>query len=164
MCVLCIKWLWYSTTASYEYRSYDWYHHTNIPIYQHMVTLEYIFLTYTLSYIFFFKFKVYMQPFRLWQILFLPSHSASLFLHISLTLTSVAFKNLSSGATNFSFANKPASHLLPSWACHITPSFSSFLTTSFLYSFFHLRHFVYNQLYNFLALPTERSFYYLYSD
>ena len=67
---------------------------------------------------------------------FFRSHSASF------ATTSVVFKNPSSGVTAFSFASKPASHLLSAWACHVTPSFSSSLT-SFLGSLLHLRHLVY---------------------
>ena len=73
---------------------------------------------------------------------FFRSHSASFSFAPSLAPTSVASKNLSSGVTAFSFASKPASHLLSAWACHVTPSFTSSLT-SFLRSFLHLRHLVY---------------------
>ena len=66
------------------------------------------------------------------------SHSyASFFLP-----TSVAYKNLRSGATAFLFASRSASHLLLTWACHLIPSLSSSLT-SFLLTFLHLWHFVY---------------------
>ena len=51
------------------------------------------------------------------------SHSNSLSLAPALPPTSVACKNLNSGATAFLFASKPASHLLSAWACHKTPSF-----------------------------------------
>ena len=73
---------------------------------------------------------------------FFRSHSSSLSLAPSLPPTSVVFKNLSSGATAFSFPSKLANHLLSPWACHTTPSFSSSLT-SFLRSFLHFRHLVY---------------------
>ena len=73
---------------------------------------------------------------------FFRPHSNSFSLAPSLPPISVAFKNLSSGATAFTFASKPVSHLLSAWACHKTPSFSSSLN-SFLRSFLHLRHLVY---------------------
>ena len=74
--------------------------------------------------------------------LFLFSYFTSLSFTLSLTPISVVSKNLSSGATVFLFANKPASHFLLAWAYHVTPSFLSFLT-SFLRSLLHLWYLVY---------------------
>ncbi len=98
---------------------------------------------------------------------FLSSHPNSVYVALSLPPTSDVCKNLSSGATPFSFACKAASHLLSSRAFHNTPSFSGSLT-SFFRSFLHMRHLVYVQKHNrlncSLAPLAFGRFYYPYSS